>query len=186
MPNTCVSCAPVVGRALAYLTRVYCVLREERNLDVAAIAEGGESAVRMGPPEGLLEIVERFLAVLAPYLLQRHNVWVQPLDRIGKQLEFALVSLFDFLRSTRKGAHVTLFGRRSEPPRRLDKDGLLIEASYGRCARSLFARRPYSPSAPTLVCPPVRLLSLFLGDGGDEFAAEVGDVGNHRGSVGPL
>jgi hypothetical protein len=65
---------------------VYCVLREERNLDVAAVAEGGESAVRMGPTEGLLEIVERFLAILAAYLLEPHNVWVQPPDHIGKQL----------------------------------------------------------------------------------------------------
>jgi hypothetical protein len=70
---------------------VYCVLREERNLDVAAIAEGGENTVRMGSTEGFLKIVERFLAVIAAYLLERHNVWVQPLDHIGKQLEFALV-----------------------------------------------------------------------------------------------
>ena len=58
---------------------VYCVLREERNLDVAAVAEGGECAVRIGPTEGLLKIVERFLAVLAANLLERHDVRVQPL-----------------------------------------------------------------------------------------------------------
>jgi hypothetical protein len=87
---------------------VYCVLREERNLDVAAVAEGGENAVRMGSTEGLLEIVERFLAVLAAYLLERHNVWVQPLDHIGKQLEFALVSLFEFLSRIRFGTEEVL------------------------------------------------------------------------------
>jgi hypothetical protein len=90
---------------------VYCVLREERNLDFAAIAEGGENAVRMGSTEGLLKIVERFLAVIAAYLLERHNVWVQPLDHIGKQLEFALVSLFEFLSRIRFGTEEVLAAR---------------------------------------------------------------------------
>ena len=60
-------------------------------------------AVRIGPTEGLSKIVERFLAVLAAYLLQRHDVGVQPLDHVGEQIELPLVSLFDFFYRIRFG-----------------------------------------------------------------------------------
>jgi hypothetical protein len=51
----------------------------------------------------LSKIVERFLAVLAAYLLQRHDVGVQPLDHVGEQIELPLVSLFDFFYRIRFG-----------------------------------------------------------------------------------
>jgi len=40
---------------------VYSVLREERNPDTTAIGKGRNHAVRVGPAEGLLEVMERFL-----------------------------------------------------------------------------------------------------------------------------
>src|SRR5215217_6720923 len=54
-------------------------------------------------------------------------------------------------RSERKGAHVTLFEDGQSRPSALDRDGLLIEASCGRRARSW--RAPRSPASQLAAGP---------------------------------
>ncbi len=98
------------------------VLREECDLDVPTVGEGRERAVRIAPAEGLLEVLERFLAVLATDLLQRHDVRVQPPDHVSEQLELVLVALFGQLFRPKSDAEEVLY----VPGHRLESSHLIF------------------------------------------------------------
>jgi hypothetical protein len=63
--------------------------------------KGGDDAVWIVAAKGLLQIVQRLLAA---DFLQRHHIGIEPIDHLGKQLQFTLKPLLFHRRRPRRRA----------------------------------------------------------------------------------